>query len=102
MSLYTAYLPDGAPSNVATSHPGFGETKEEALADALYWANQTPWLRTVALSRAPAWVRAYYDEATQLELIVGCCICGERAPTPIQRRYAMFWRCPRHADGDDA
>ena len=60
-SAYIHYLPNPEQhTNGSTSHAGIGATKEEAIEDSLYWANQTPWCQTVPISRAPQWA---VDEA---------------------------------------
>lgn len=52
---YICYATLRAPSNAASSHPGFGMTPADAAEAARYWANQAPWVRIVPLSRAPDW-----------------------------------------------
>lgn len=60
---YVAYLPDPERhSNAAAFHAGIGSTKEKAFENAMYWANQLPWVRIVAASRAPQWA---VDEALE-------------------------------------
>lgn len=60
---YVTYLrsPD-QHTNAAGSHPGCGRTREESKARSRYWQNQMPWVVTVPLSRAPAWVRRSLEE----------------------------------------
>lgn len=53
---YVTYLPHSERhSNSAPSYPGWGETPEESYANAQYWANQAPFVRTVPASKAPRW-----------------------------------------------
>ena len=54
---YITYLTDLSQSNSYSSHPGWGETKEESVKCSLYWANQLPWVKTVPASKAPKWAR---------------------------------------------
>ena len=55
--MYITYLTNDSQTNTASSYPGIGTTKEEAQANSCYWANQQPWVRTVAASRAPRWAQ---------------------------------------------
>ena len=59
---YITYLANPNQTNKASSHAGYGQTKEESKAEALYWNNQLPWVRTVPFSRAPKWA---IDEARE-------------------------------------
>jgi hypothetical protein len=59
---FVTYLRDpDLHTNRAYTHPGYGLTREESQADALYYANQAPWVVTVPWSRAPLSVRRYLD-----------------------------------------
>lgn len=55
---YIAYLA-GEGTNKAPSHAGWGTTRDEASAAALYWPNQFP-VRVVPFRYAPRWAQ---DEA---------------------------------------
>lgn len=63
--MYITYLSNSSQTNAAASHAGAGLTKEAAQAAATYYANQQPWVRTVAFSRAPRWAK---EEARQTAL----------------------------------
>ena len=80
---YITYLTNSQQTNSAASHAGWGRTKEEAQAEALYWANQLPWVRTVPLSRAPQWAIAEAREAFHR----ACLACGRMHP--LKERQAV-------------
>lgn len=66
---YICYLTDpDFHSNAADTYPGHGRTKREAAENACYYANQWPWTRIVAASRAPRWAQRQARDARWLEL----------------------------------
>ena len=67
--MYITYLSNPSQTNAASSHAGSGPTKEAAQAAATYYANQQPWVRTVALSRAPKWAKEEAREAALAALV---------------------------------
>jgi hypothetical protein len=68
-----------------------GKTPEESQENALYWNNQSPWVRTRAYSQAPRWAQRDADE--QLTLIdTWCSLCGKKGK--VQTRYADVYACP--------
>jgi hypothetical protein len=76
---YITYLTDpDSHTNAANSYPGYGATKEESQRNARYWANQSPWVRTVAASRAPRWAQQQARDSRYHELVA---IGQERALT---------------------
>lgn len=79
---YITYLTNPEQhTNQAYSHPGWGETREESQRNARYHANQMPWVRTVAASRAPRWAqRAAWT--TQRNKLEGIANYGEFLDTP--------------------
>lgn len=95
-TVYACYLADPERhSNAMCSHPGFGATKAGARENALYWANQWPWTRTVPLSRAPLWVKRFFEEeSVPVEATkVGCVFCGKHPTKDVTVAQAEFYYC---------
>lgn len=65
MNTYIHYLTHPEQhTNTAATHAGMGDTREEAIANSRYYANQGPWTRTVPISRAPRWAVEEAEEAS--------------------------------------
>jgi hypothetical protein len=97
MPTYVTYLGEDAPNCTVTStvpiHVGVGETPEDALKDAHYWADQKPWVKTVHWSKAPKWAR---KEASSRQAFVkaSCNLCGKEGPE-MPMKKASGYVCDR-------
>lgn len=62
---YIAYLPQPwLYTNTSYSGPGYGDTPQEAMRAATYWANQITWVKVVPANKAPKWARELIDAQT--------------------------------------
>ena len=67
-------------TNAWISHAGIGASREEAQRNSYYHANQSPWVQTVPISRAPQWAIEQAEEHYQNK---SCPACGQAHETGV-------------------
>lgn len=82
---YITYLTNSRQTNAASYHAGYGKTKEESKQNSCYWANQLPWVRTVAFSKAPKWAVDQARDAYHAP----CVACGKIHPGEHKRTKCL-------------
>lgn len=89
---YITYLTDpDYHTNSAPTHPGMGDTKEESRANATYYNNQWPWVRTVAASKAPRWAQRTARDSRWLELQSRDMLGRDHPKGPLNKEEIQEW-----------